>query len=174
MRRGNGLELLLPSDVVCLAMKQSLYFKEELQQENQAYALKHGFLPADTMKVNAIVSFLASMTGHPKPGDVVEVTVIYPESVKQYPNARIEKVRDGKASICLEPFVPHINEIGSAVISGGPWKSIPLDKLTYQYQVEAAFWTWGTKGHMSSGGGINFTAAVNRFVATVDCWQNQF
>lgn len=152
-------------------MEKTLYFTDDLKSLNEAYELHHGLLSTDTVKVNAIVSFLESMCGQPKPGDLVDVTVIYPESFRNYPKARIEKIRDGKASICLDPFVPHMDEIGKAEISGGPWKSIPVGQLSYQGKTEAPFWTWGTKGRMSAGGGVHFKAQVSRFTVQVNIEQ---
>lgn len=70
---------------------------------------------------------------------------------KMYDHALITEVRDGRAHICVQPYVPFL-DLSSGVIaghglalscSGGYFQSVPLDDLKPAFPVTNRFKFWG-------------------------------
>lgn len=142
-------------------MNNTHYLVAELRALNPSYLEKCGSLKGeDVARVNHVVSLMEGVTGNPKPGDLVNYTD--PETFKSYPKARVFKVKDDKAYLCLEAFTPHFSEFNTIDISGGPFAAILLNHLHYQGQQKASFWLWGSMGR-GSGLGINFNCFVSVF-----------
>jgi hypothetical protein len=149
-----------------------MYLLRELAEINAEYLVRHALTDNDVQDANA---FVRSFEGRedstqPRPGDMVNVREIFRDSEEFSPVARIEHIRNGKASICLQLLSsPHVIETtGALSISGGRWVSIPLDELIYEGRVKAKFWMWGERGYYSAGGGVTFFANVRKFSGTVD------
>ena len=150
-----------------------MYLQRELEEINAQYLAIHKVLTEkDVQRVNACVSVFenAGESIQPQPGDLVCVREFFHSDEDTHPEARIERIRNGKAHICLSPLSsPHVKENeGTLSISGGRWVAVPLANLKFVERKLSGFWVWGEKGHWSSGGALTFNANVRAFECTVD------
>lgn len=148
-----------------------MYLAQELSDINPEYLRLHGEITeTDVKRVNQFLRQLEEVADAPLPGDVVCVTEQSFNGETIYADARIQRIRDGKAHICLNVLhSPHVkvNE-GTLSISGGRWVSIPTKDLQFKKRQSAMFWLWGDRGNWSSGGSLNFGARVRQFSGFVD------
>ena len=154
-----------------------MFFLDELTKDNLQYVAIHGPLcEQDVVRANEIEKLLKSVPeGEVKPGDVVEVIELAANGkTYNYPNARVDAIRNGKAHVCLNVHQdrPHINKKGSLETSGGTWLAIPIEELKHQGKKEALLWTWGHNGHYKSGGGLNIKFDFNYFKAEINNYAN--
>lgn len=143
------------------------YTKETLAEINARFLGTHYCLSdSDVKMANDYVHLIESTRSNvtPKAGDRIRYT---DEHGDYYRYAHIEKVyeEDGEVNICEQPYVPFIYKRADGTgircnTSGGAWKNIPIDKLTYVKQEEKKFCDWGHCGACADGA-VEFKANVS-------------
>lgn len=152
-------------------MTTNKYTKETLTGINQRFCNTHyKITDSDLEMVNNYVRLIESTrsTTEPKVGDRIRYTDKYGN---YYERAHIDRIEDGVANICENPYVPFIckntsRDGISCSTSGGAWANVPVDKLTYVGTEEKTFCDWG-HCHACADGAVDFKAEVS--VWEYDC-----
>lgn len=139
------------------------YTIETLKIINQSYDMKHGITQSDVDKVNKLIAIIEGSRRQDlaQAGDMIQFTNQFGE---YYPNAHIERIRDGQLYVCENPYSPFVelmeNKEGIQVnTSGGAWSYLPLN-LQYVGKQKKLFVAWGHDGACANGA-INFFAEVS-------------
>lgn len=132
----------------------NFYTEDSLKYLNAAYDDKHGITQKETDKVNEMIRL--SRKGRkfsllPREGDMVEY---FPQNGDYFPQAHIETIKNGKATICLSSHAPFCYMENGKVCyntDGGPWVQTPLSGLVPVGITARRFQTWGRKGRCKDG-----------------------
>lgn len=154
-----------------IILKIGKYTIETLTEINQRFCNAHYKITDSDLKMANDYVFLIERTRsetEPKVGDRIRYTDKYGD---YYGRAHIDRIEDGVANICENPYVPFIwkntSKDGiSCSTSGGAWENIPVEKLTYVGTEEKTFCDWG-HCHACANGAVEFKAEVS--VWEYDC-----
>lgn len=104
----------------------------------------------------------------PKVGDVIQYTE---KDGTYYPAAHIDSIDNEQvATVCLSPFIPFISldsdgKVSFSSVSGGPWVSVPLEKLKHIGTTDKICRFFGSSG-VCAHGAIDFKGYAS-------CWEFQ-
>lgn len=148
--------------------KCRVYTKKRLEKINTVYLSEHGHRieKSDIQFVNRCVKWMynALCFFTPKVGDIIQYTT---QDGKYYPHAHIDRIENGVASVCLNPFVPFIymrdGKIEMDSVSGGPWVQIPTSTLQ-KVGTESKWFRFFASSGICAHGSIDFEGYAN-------CWE---
>lgn len=139
------------------------YDLESLRKINESFHKEHGLTRSDVDMANEYVELIERTRSKtdPKAGDIIRYTNRHG---RYYHRAHIESNRNSACEICLHPYIPFIfNDGNSGIIcstSGGPWTSVPAEKMKYAGTDEKLFKDWGHCGPCGNGS-VSFHAIVS-------------
>lgn len=141
-----------------------MYTLETLREENEFFGLHHTLTQTDVDTANVYklaIERSRSRLSRPEVGDVLMING---------KPAHIEQVENGEVSICENPYLPFIrcrfmdsNASITTSTSGGPWKSISLDRVEKTKETTRKRFTFFGSCGMRAHGAVEFTAVVNVF-----------
>lgn len=136
-------------------MKYSnLYTEERLKYLNATYDGKYKITRQETDKVNEMIRLFQKereLALVPREGDLVEY---FPQNGDYFPQAHIETVKGGEATLCLSSYAPFCYMENGKVrynTDGGPWVQAPLSGLVPAGITARRFQTWGRRGRCKDG-----------------------
>ena len=132
----------------------NFYTVETLQYLNDSHDYGYGVTDSDVEKVNRLITLMERERDRhqvPTAGDIIRYTT---RSGEYYGKAHIERIRDGRVEICLDPSVPFCYETGNSVCydtSGGPWSNRKGITFKPGGIDTGEFKTWGHAGRCANG-----------------------
>lgn len=130
------------------------YTEDSLKCLNASYDSRYGITRQETGKVNEIIRLAKEGRGLslvPREGDMVEY---FPQNGDYFPQAHIETIKNGKATLCLSSYAPFCYVERRKLCyntDGGPWVQVPVSGLTPAETTIKRFQTWGRKGRCKNG-----------------------
>lgn len=125
------------------------YTEETLRSLNAAYDTLYGITSRETEKVNGIIRRMEKAGRFPpvpQEGDLLEY---FPQNGDYFPQAHIETIRKGQATVCLASHAPFCHTKNRKVCystEGGPWTRVPSAGMTPAGLATKCFQTWGRNG----------------------------
>lgn len=130
------------------------YTEETLRSLNAAYDTLYGITSRETEKVNGIIRRMEKAGRFPpvpQEGDLLEY---FPQNGDYFPQAHIETIRKGQATVCLASHAPFCHTKNRKVCystEGGPWTRVPSAGMTPAGLATKCFQTWGRNGRCRNG-----------------------
>lgn len=130
------------------------YTEETLRSLNAAYDTLYGITSRETEKVNGIIRRMEKAGRFPpvpQEGDLLEY---FPQNGDYFPQAHIETIRKGQATVCLASHAPFCHTKNRKVCystEGGPWTRVPSAGMTPAGLATRCFQTWGRNGRCRNG-----------------------
>lgn len=130
------------------------YTEETLRNLNAAYDTLYGITSRETEKVNGIIRRMEKAGRFPpvpQEGDLLEY---FPQNGDYFPQAHIETIRKGQATVCLASHAPFCHTKNRKVCystEGGPWTRVPSAGMTLAGLATRCFQTWGRNGRCRNG-----------------------
>lgn len=130
------------------------YTEETLRSLNTAYDTLYGITSGETEKVNGIIRRMEKAGRFPpvpQEGDLLEY---FPQNGDYFPQAHIETIRKGQATVCLASHAPFCHTKNRKVCystEGGPWTRVPSAGMTPAGLATRCFQTWGRNGRCRNG-----------------------
>lgn len=148
------------------------YTAERLEKINSRYLSvpTHKIRQSDVDTANKCIAIMYNRLGEqtPRVGDLVHYTR---SDGNYYGYAHIDEIEGTNAIICLEPFTPFVDlnqdKINISHVSGGPFVSVPLNKLIADGNGTKLFQFFGSSGAYANGA-VQFEGYANYWEYTGD------